>query len=136
MTADEIVQLQQMVRRVPIAPHVIHFALRLVRATRVEEDDVPELVREWVSWGAGPRGVQYLLLAGKARAVLEGRFFVTTDDIKAVAKPVLRHRVITNYSAESSGITPDAVVERLLDELPDRRPGDEVAASVKQALTG
>ena len=136
MTADEIVKLQQMVRRVPIAPHVIHFALRLVRATRVEEDDVPDFIREWVGWGAGPRGVQYLLLGGKARAVLDGRFFVTTDDIKAVAKPVLRHRVITNYSAESSGINPDTIVERLLEELPDRQPGDEVPAAVKQALVG
>ena len=123
-----------MVRRVPVAPHVIHYALRLVRATRVGEGDVPEVVRECVSWGSGPRGVQYLLLGGKARAVLDGRFFVTTDDVKAVARPVLRHRVITNFSAESAGTTPDMVVDRLLEEIPDRHEGDEVAVQVARAF--
>ncbi|HWH76086.1 MAG TPA: AAA family ATPase, partial [Candidatus Binatus sp.] len=100
----DIVRFQHFVRRVPIAPFVIHYALRLVRATRVHEGDVPAFVNDSVSWGAGPRGVQYLLLGGKARAVLQGRCFVTTDDIRAVAKPVLRHRVITNFNAESSRI--------------------------------
>ena len=109
LSAEEISKLQGVVRRVPACPHVIHYALRLVRATRVHEGDVPDFVREWVSWGAGPRGVQYLRLGGKARAVLDGRFFVTTDDVKAVAHPVLRHRVITNFSAQSAGTTPDAV---------------------------
>ena len=85
---------------VPVAPFVIHYALRLVRATRIHEGDVPAFVKDWVSWGAGPRGMQYLLLGGKARAMLNGRFFVTTDDERAVAHPVLRHRVITNFNAE------------------------------------
>ena len=78
--------------------------------------------------------MQYLLLGGKARAVLDGRYHVTTDDIKAVAKPVLRHRVITNFNAESSGITSDKVIERLVQEIPDRRSGDEVAPAVAKAL--
>ena len=134
LTGEEILQLQQMVRRVPVAPHVIHYALRLVRATRVHEGDVPAFVKEWVSWGAGPRGMQYLLLGGKARAMLNGRFFVTTDDIRAVAHPVLRHRVITNFNAESSGISPDKVIDRLLTDVPERRAGDDIAPELKRAF--
>jgi MoxR-like ATPase len=134
LTGDEIQQLQQMVRRVPVAPFVIHYALRLVRATRIHEGDVPAFVKDWVSWGAGPRGMQYLLLGGKARAMLNGRFFVTTDDIKAVAHPVLRHRIITNFNAESSGISSDKVVDKLLVDVPERRPGDEVVPELKRAF--
>ncbi len=134
LTGDEIQQLQQMVRRVPVAPFVIHYALRLVRATRVHEGDVPPFVKDWVSWGAGPRGMQYLLLGGKARAMLQGRFFVTTDDVRAVAHPVLRHRVITNFNAESSGISSDKVVDRLLVDVPERRPGDEIVPELIRAF--
>ena len=124
LSSEDILRLQHLVRRVPVAPHVIHFALRLVRATRVLEEDCPEFVKESISWGAGPRGVQNLLLGGKARAVLEGRSYTTTDDIREVAQPVLRHRVITNFNAESSGITSDDVIDRLLAELPERSDGD------------
>jgi len=134
LSADEILRLQEMVRRVPAAPHVIHFALRLVRSTRVHEAEPPEFIREWVSWGAGPRAMQFLLLGAKARAVLDGRFFVTTDDIRAVAKPVMRHRVITNFSAESSGVTADHVVERLIESIPERREGDDVAPQLARAF--
>jgi MoxR-like ATPase len=134
LTADEIIRLQQLVRRVPAAPHILHYALRLVRATRVHEGEAPAFVKDWVSWGSGPRGMQYLLLAGKARAMLNGRFFVNTDDIKAVAYPVLRHRVITNFNAESAGITPDKVIEKLLAEIPERRQGDDVAPELKRAF--
>jgi len=134
LTGEDILRLQRMVRRVPVAPFVIHYALRLVRATRIHEGDVPAFVKDWVSWGAGPRGMQYLLLGGKARAMLSGRFFVTTDDVRAVAHPVLRHRVITNFNAESSGISPDKVVDRLLEDVPERRPGDEVAPELKRAF--
>jgi MoxR-like ATPase len=136
LSADEITRLQALVRRVPAGPHVIHYALRLVRATRVHEGEVPEFVSEWVSWGAGPRGVQYLLLGGKARAVLDGRLFVTTDDVQAVAHPVLRHRVITNFTAESAGTTPDMVIDRLLETIPDRHENDEVAPQLARAFTG
>ncbi len=117
-----------------MAPYVIHFALRLVRATRVLEGDCPEWVKDSVSWGAGPRGVQYLLLGAKARAVLEGRSYVNTDDIAAVARPVLRHRVITNFTAESQGITSDVVIDRLLKELPERSAGDEIAPELAAAF--
>ena len=131
---DDIIRLQQMIRRVPVAPHVIHYALRLVRATRVLEEDAPEFVRDSISWGAGPRGIQYLLLGGKARAVLNGRPYATTEDIRAVAHPVLRHRVITNFNAESSGITSDNVIDRLLEELPERGEGDEIAPQLARAF--
>ena len=134
LSGEEIVKLQQLVRRVPVAPHVIHFALRLVRATRILEDECPDFVKEAISWGAGPRGVQNLLLGAKARAVLEGRTFASTDDVRAVALPVLRHRVITNFSAESSGVTSDDIINRLLDELPERNDGDAVAPVVEKAF--
>ena len=132
----DILALQHLVRRVPVAPHVIHYALRLVRATRVLENDAPAFVKESVSWGAGPRGVQYLLLGGKARAVLEGRGYVTTDDIRAVARPVLRHRVITNFNAESQGITSDVVIDRLMAELPERSSDDQIAPELAQSFAG
>lgn len=134
LTADEILRLQKMVRRVPVAPHVIHFALRLVRATRVHEGDATEFVKDSVSWGAGPRGVQYLLLGGKARAMLDGRYFVTSEDIQSVAHPVLRHRIITNFHAESSGLTSDDVIDRLLTDVSDRDDGDQVAPEVASAF--
>ena len=134
LSGEDILRLQHMVRRVPVAPHVIHYALRLVRATRVLENEAPEFVKDSVSWGAGPRGMQYLLLGGKARAVLEGRSYVTTDDVKAVARPVLRHRVITNFSAESAGINSDAVIDRLIAELPERGENDEVAPQLQKAF--
>ena len=134
LTGEDILRLQQLVRRVPAAPYCIHYALRLVRATRVHEGDAPAFVKDWVSWGSGPRGMQYLLLGGKARAMLNGRFFVNTDDIKAVAYPVLRHRVITNFNAESAGITPDKVIDKLLAEIPARRQGDDVAPELKRAF--
>jgi MoxR-like ATPase len=119
----DILALQHLVRRVPVAPHVIHYALRLVRATRVLEQDTPGFVKESVSWGAGPRGVQYLLLGG-------------TDDIRAVARPVLRHRVITNFNAESQGITSDVVIDRLMAELPERSANDQVVPELARAFAG
>ncbi len=134
LSGEEIIRLQQLVRRVPAAPHVLHYALRLVRATRVHEGEAPAFIKDWVSWGSGPRGMQYLLLGGKARAMLNGRFFVNTDDIKAVAYPVLRHRVITNFNAESAGISPDKVIDKLLAEVPARRQGDDVAPELKRAF--
>jgi MoxR-like ATPase len=134
LSADDILALQQIVRRVPVAPHVIHYALRLVRATRLNEGGVPSFIKEWCSWGAGPRAVQYLLLGAKARAVLEGRFFATTDDVKSVAHPVLRHRIITNYSAEAEGITSDVVIDRLLSTIPDRGEQDDVAPELQKAF--
>jgi MoxR-like ATPase len=135
LSGEDLSPLQHLVRRVPAPPHVIHYALRLVRCTRVHEPDgVPAFVREWVSWGAGPRGVQYLLLGARARTVLNGRFCVTTDDIKAVVQPVLRHRVIPNFSADSAGMTPDKILDQLLQETPERHPDDEIAPAWERTM--
>lgn len=134
LSAEDILRLQQLVRKVPVAPHVIHFALRLVRATRILEDEAPEFVKEAISWGAGPRGVQNLLLGAKARAVLNGRTFASIDDVRAVALPVLRHRVVTNFNAESSGISSDDIINRLLKELPERHDGDQMVPEVQKAF--
>ncbi len=131
---EEIVQLQEIVRRVPTAPHVINYALKLVRATRVHEGEAAAFVNEWVSWGAGPRGVQNLLLGGKATAALEGRTFVTTDDIRRVVHPVLRHRIITNFNAESEGINSDKVVDKLLEVVSDKDTAGALAPEMERAF--
>ncbi len=118
LSATEILELQKLVRQVPVSDHVTDYALALVRQTRVGQPGVPEFVTEWLSWGAGPRAVQFLLLGGKARALLYGRTHVSTEDIAALAGPVLRHRIVTNFSAESEGITSDKVIEELLKVTP------------------
>jgi len=118
--AADILELQQLVRQVPVTDHVVDYALALVRQTRVDRPGAPDFINEWLSWGAGPRAVQNLLLGGKARALLKGRSHVSTDDIQAVTGPVLRHRIVTNFAAESDGITPDAVIARLVDETPSK----------------
>jgi MoxR-like ATPase len=120
LTADEILDLQRIVRQVPVTDHVVEYALLLVRQTRVSEPGAPEFINEWLSWGAGPRAVQFLLLGAKARALLGGRTHVSTDDVAALAAPVLRHRIVTNFTAESEGITPDRVVEQLIRETPSK----------------
>jgi MoxR-like ATPase len=120
LSADEIIDLQRLVREVPVTDHVIRYALSLVRQTRVGEPGVPEFINDQISWGAGPRAVQFLILGGKARALLHGRTHVSTDDIQALAKPVLRHRLVVNFSAESEGIGSDNVVDRLLEMTPTK----------------
>jgi len=118
LSADEVLELQEIVRQVPVSDHVIQYTLALVRQTRVGETGVPKFIEEWLSWGAGPRAVQYLLLGAKARALLNGRSHVSTEDIAFLAAPTLRHRIVTNFSAESEGITPDKVIARLIEETP------------------
>ena len=120
LSGAEIVELQKIVRQVPVTDHVVNYALALVRQTRIHEPGAPEFINEWLSWGAGPRAVQMLLLGGKARALLYGRGHVSTDDVAALANPVLRHRIVTNFSADSEGITPDKVVDRLVKETPSK----------------
>jgi len=107
-----------LVRKVPVTPHVINYTLALVRQARVGEPGVPKFIRDWLSWGAGPRAVQNLILGAKARALLYGRTAVDTQDIKALAFPVLRHRILTNFTATSEGVTTDKVIRRLIDETP------------------
>ena len=118
LSGDDIQALQETVRRVPVADHVINYVLKLTRMTRVSKPEAPEFVKKWVSWGAGPRASQYLILGGKARALLKGRFYVSTEDIRAVAHPVLRHRIITNFSAEAEGINPDKIIDMLIQAIP------------------
>jgi MoxR-like ATPase len=116
--AEQIAELTRIVRKVPIAEHVARYAMQLARLTRRQEGDAPDFVREYVQWGAGPRASQYLVLGAKARAVLMGRFFVTHDDIQAIAPPVLRHRLKMNFNADAAGVTADEVIRRLLAHVP------------------
>jgi len=118
MSKEEILQIQEIVRRVPVADHVTRYAVKLARATRPGKGEAPDFIEEWLSWGAGPRAAQYLILGGKARALLYGRYYVSCDDVAAVAHPVLRHRLITNFNAEAEGITSDHITDRLLEVVP------------------
>jgi MoxR-like ATPase len=120
LSGARILELQRLVRKVPVTDHVIRYTLALVRQTRVGEPGVPRFVRDWLSWGAGPRAVQYLILGGKARALLHGRAHVQCEDIQALAYPVLRHRILTNFTAASEGITTDYVIDRMLKETPSK----------------
>lgn len=120
LNGEEILELQQVVREVPITDHLVDYALALVRQTRINQPGVPEFVNEWLSWGAGPRAVQYLILGGKARALLKGRTYVAAEDLQALAGPVLRHRIVTNFSAESEGITTDTVIQKLIEATPSK----------------
>ncbi|MDR3639684.1 MAG: MoxR family ATPase [Isosphaeraceae bacterium] len=114
LSGADILELQEIVRKVPVADHVARYAVRLARMTRREKGEVPDFIRDYVSWGAGPRASQYLVLAAKARAVLFGRYYVSTEDVRAVAGPVLRHRIVTNFNAEAEGLRPDDIVQRLV----------------------
>jgi MoxR-like ATPase len=122
LTGEEIPELQALVRRVPVSDHCLDFAMALVRATRVggEEQEGPKYVSKWIAWGAGPRAGQSLILAAKARAALDGRTSVTIEDIRAMARPVLRHRLVTTYAAQAEGQTPDTIIGRLLEDVPER----------------
>jgi len=119
LDATEIIELQRLVRRAPVPRHVVEYAVRLVRTTRPGGDGTPDFIKDWVSWGAGPRASQYLILGAKTRAILQGRYTPSCDDVRAVAKPVLRHRIITNFNAEADGITSVDIIDRLLNEVPE-----------------
>jgi MoxR-like ATPase len=118
LSPDEIRQLQDLVRAVPISDHLIRYTLALVRQTRVREPGAPDFAREQLAWGAGPRASQFLILGAKARALVHGRPHVALEDIRALAKPVLRHRIVVNFAAESDGITSDQIIEKLLEVTP------------------
>ncbi|MHC4957635.1 MAG: AAA family ATPase [Planctomycetota bacterium] len=120
LDGEEMMACQHAVRRVPVADHVVEFAMRIVRQTRVGESDIPEFIKENVAWGAGPRACQFLVLGAKARAALSGNAAATCDDIRSVARPVLRHRILTNFAADSAGIDADQIVERILESTPDK----------------
>lgn len=117
LTAEQILALQQTVRRVPVADHVITYARDLVQATRPRSRQAPDFVRDWVGWGAGPRAGISLVMAAKARAVLQGRYHATTSDIRHVAHAVLRHRLVTTFNAAAAGVQKEEVIERLLEHV-------------------
>ncbi len=117
LTKAEILNYQQLVRRVPVAPNVIEFAVKLVTASRPGEPDAPDFVKKWVEWGAGPRASQYLILGAKTNAILQGKPTPAIDDVVRMAKPVLRHRIIPNFNAEAEGIDTDEITTKLLEYL-------------------
>ncbi len=142
LSATDILEMQDIVRKVPVAPYVIRYAMKFTRLTRKGSRvatpvgapgrgaaDVPDFIRDYVTWGAGPRASQFLILAAKARAVLHGRYYVSCEDVRAVAPPVLRHRIITNFNAEAEGIKPDDIVRRLTEMIP-RDPSEKAEARV------
>jgi len=118
LSREDILEYQRLVRRVPVGRHIMEYAADLVRKTRPDDPTAPRFVKDWMSWGAGPRASMNLILAGKARAVLNGQFAVGWDDIDAVAEPVLRHRLILNFAAQSESVTPEQLVTRLIEETP------------------
>jgi len=123
VTGADLVSFQRLVRRVPVADPVLRYALSIVRASRPKSPTCPESIKKWVAFGGSVRAAQYLVLAGKARALTSGRYHVTFDDIRALAHPVLRHRVLTNFHAQSEGVTSDLLVDRLLEAVPVPRSG-------------
>ena len=116
ITGEEVLRIQQVVRKVPIAEAIVDYAVELNRQTR-PTSETPDFIQDWVQWGAGPRASQYLVLGAKARAILHGRYHVSYEDIKAVAVPVLRHRILTNFNAEADGITSLDIINRLLEQV-------------------
>jgi len=118
LTGEDVLRIQHLVRQVPVADHVVRYALRLVRATRIREaTKKPEIVENYLSWGAGPRASQYLVLAAKAKAILTGATHVMPEHIQSVALPVMRHRIITNFNAEADGVTTDDIVRTLVEQV-------------------
>ena len=118
LTGEQIIALQELVRRVPVADAVIEYAVHLSRRTRPRTDAAPQFIRDWLSWGAGPRASQYLILGSKARALLTGRHTPDIDDVRHMAGPVLRHRIVPNFNAEADGVTAIQIVRRLVEDTP------------------
>jgi MoxR-like ATPase len=118
LTGEQILLFQDLLRRVPVADNVIEYAVRLARRTRPRTDQAPQFIRDWLSWGAGPRASQYLILGAKARALLTGRHTPDVDDVQHMAGPVMRHRIVPNFNAEADGVTAIEIIERLVRETP------------------
>jgi len=129
LTQADVLHLQSVVRKIPVSDHVIKYVTRLVGATRPQSANAPQVTKTYVSTGAGPRAGQYLILAAKAMAILEGRIHVSCADIRRAAPPVLRHRILTNFAADSEGLTPLSIVKKLLEEVPEPGPEAYTAAA-------
>jgi len=123
----DILWIQKLVRQIPATQHVVEYAVDLARATRPNEPGAPDFVKKWLAWGAGPRAAQYLILGAKARAILKGRFAVHAADVRALAKPVLRHRIFTNFNADAEGVNADQVIDRLLKTVAEPAYGEQDA---------
>jgi MoxR-like ATPase len=124
LKARELVWIQQLVREIPVADHMVDYAVDLVRATRPKEPQTPGFIKDWLAWGAGPRAAQYLILGAKARAVLHGRLAVGAADIRALVRPVLRHRIFTNFNADAAGVDVDQIIDRLMQAVPEPSYGE------------
>ncbi len=115
--AEEIIQIQNAVKKIPVSEHVLEFAVKLARTTRSQYDNAPDYIKKWVSWGAGPRASQYLMYAARSRAVLQGRLTPAIDDVISVAQIVLQHRIIISFAAEAEGITPKKIIDKIISDL-------------------
>jgi MoxR-like ATPase len=123
VSGPDLIAFQRLVRRVPVAEPVMRYALSLVRASRPKSPSAPEQIKKWAAFGASVRAAQYLVLGAKARAITSGRYHVSFEDVRSLAHPVLRHRVLTNFHAQSEGVTSDALIDRLLEAVPVPRSG-------------
>ncbi|OIN98253.1 AAA family ATPase [Candidatus Desantisbacteria bacterium CG_4_10_14_0_8_um_filter_48_22] len=117
MKGEEILRMQKLVRKLPVSEHVVNYTLAITRSTRPNQPDCPDFVKKWVSWGAGPRAAQCLVIGAKARAIMEGRCNISCKDVQAVAHSALRHRIIANFNAEADGITSDSIIDKLLETI-------------------
>ncbi|GIX02600.1 MAG: MoxR family ATPase [Thermogutta sp.] len=133
LTGRDILWIQQLVRQVPASQHMVDYAVDLVRATRPKDPPSPDFVKKWLAWGAGPRAAQNLILTAKARAILHGRFAVTADDIRAMAFPVLRHRIFTNFNADAEGVDVDQIIEKILEVIPEPTYGETIPVGPRSA---
>jgi len=124
LSGADILALQKIIRRIPISQHVVDYAVNLTRASRPADGTAPDFAKNYLSWGAGPRAAQYLVLGAKSRALLHGRFNVSCQDIREIAKPVMRHRIFTNFNADAEGISPDNIIEMLIQTIPEPQPSD------------
>ncbi len=128
MTGEEIIEMQNLVTRVPVSDQVLGYAWALVRATRPNTPEAPDFVNKWVNWGAGPRGVLTLVTCAKARAILYGRYHATVEDVKAVIKPALRHRIAGNYAAQANNLDSEKLIDMLMEAIPADRKYEKPAA--------
>ena len=127
LRGKDILAIQKIVRRVPVSDHVIDYAVRLVRATRLNTEEAPPFINEWLAWGAGPRAAQYLILGAKARAVLHGRYNVSCKDVRAMTIPVMRHRLFTNFNADAEGVDSVRIIKELVKTIHEPSEADYAA---------
>ena len=131
LRGSDILAIQKIVRRVPVSDHVVDYAVNLVRATRPRDPTAPQFCKDWLSWGAGPRACQYLILGAKARAIIHGRYNVSCNDIRALAIPVMRHRIFTNFNADAEGVDAEDIINELVKTIPEPSEADYAEAAAK-----